>query len=82
MNTPIIPKLTHNAWETWRKENADHANLGHHFLATMMPGVVDLHLENMTGDEAAIYIENVYVQPSTSIAKDYAADEVSSALPA
>jgi hypothetical protein len=44
----------------------------------MMPGVVDLHLENMTGDEAASYIENVYVQPSTS----GAADNTAFALPA
>lgn len=82
MNTPIIPKLTHNVWETWWEENADHANLGHHFLATMMPGVVDLQLENMTGDEAAVYIESVYVQPSISGAKDGTADDTAFALPA
>lgn len=78
MNTPIIPKLTYNAWEAWLEENANNPDLGHHFLATMMPGIVDLQLDHMTGQEAIAYIESMYVQPR----QDKPADDTAFALPA
>lgn len=78
MNSAIIPKPTHDQFAEWLAANRDHPNLGHHFMATVMPGIVDLQLDHMTGEEAIAYIESMYVQPR----QDEAADDTAFALPA
>lgn len=66
MNATIVPKPSHADWRKWLLENRDHQNLGQHFLTSVMPGVVDLHLQELTGFAAAEYIESMYVQPALS----------------
>lgn len=72
MNATIVPKPSRADWRKWLLENRDHPKLGQHFLTSLMPGVIDLQLENMAGFEAVEYIESMYVQPpeAAPVAKD------------